>query len=160
MPSPRTITLTLALLLPVHASAEYRELCTSAPGACVYTGPDAPRLDATVCHGSAGTHLRGAACPTGTWAYTLAYGELVDPLSNAVAAYVPLDDACANPQLCLDGPPPPDAQPYPMCCTGNTSGGDSTCVHGVGCGGTIWFCIDGVSNDDGTVTCFNQVELS
>jgi len=100
----------------------------------------------------------GSACPTGTWPYFVRYGEVVDPVTNSVVAYIPLDNACDNPGLCVDGPVPPDAQPYPMCCTGNTSGGDSTCVHGVDCGGTLWFCVDGVSNMDGTVTCFDAAE--
>ena len=100
----------------------------------------------------------GSSCPTGTWAYFLRFGEVTDPTTNSVAAYIPLDNACDNPGLCVDGPPPIGAEPYAMCCTGNTSGGDSTCVHGISCGGTLWFCYDGVSNMDGTVTCFDAAE--
>jgi len=149
------------LLAPPEADATtYRDLCTSVPEACEYTGPDAPALAAEVCHGSAGTWLRGESCPAGTWPYFVRYGEVVDPTTNWVVPYIPLDDACDSPGLCVDGPPPSDAQPYLMCCTGNTSGGDSTCVDGSQCGGTIWYCFDGVSNDDGTITCFDQLELT
>jgi len=148
----------LTLLAPAEADAA-RDLCTSNPGACVYTGPDAPVLAAEVCHSSTGTWLKGASCPTGTWTYFVRYGEVVDPLTNMIAAYIPLDNACDSPGLCVDGPPPVGAEPFPMCCTGNTSGGDSTCVSGASCGGTVWYCHDGVSNVDGTVTCFNAQEL-
>jgi hypothetical protein len=162
-PQPtKTTTLVLLAMLsltPVNADASYRELCTSSPGACEHTGPDAPALAFNVCHGSAGTWLMGEVCPTGTWPYFVKYGEVVDPLTNAVVAYIPLDYACDNPGLCVDAPPPPGAQPFPMCCNGNTSGGDSSCVSGAyGCEGTVWYCVDGVSNDDGTVTCFHAVE--
>jgi len=155
---PAALALLALLLAPVNADASYRELCSSSPRACDYTGPDAPMLAANVCHGSTGTWLMGSECPSGTWPYYVKHGEVVDPLTNLIAAYIPLDDAC--PKLCVDGPPPPDAEPYPMCCTGNTSGGDSTCVSGVhGCTGTVWYCHDGVSNQDGTVTCFNAQEF-
>lgn len=42
--------LVLALaLVSAGAEAEYRQLCTSVPSACEYTGPDAPKLDVDVC---------------------------------------------------------------------------------------------------------------
>jgi hypothetical protein len=152
-------------IVPAAADAEYRQLCSSIPTACDYTGPDAPKLDVDVCYGSAtGARLKTGACPTGTWAYHVTHGEVVDPASNEVAAYVPLDDACATPGICVDGPPPPGAQAFPICCTsaGGTSGGGESCQNwnGSDCGGTLWFCDDGVSNLDGTVSCFSGVELS
>jgi hypothetical protein len=154
-------TLALALALqPGDVVAQYRYLCTSIPSACTYTGPDAPALKENVCYGST-TGIRlmsGSSCPSGSWPYFVEYGEVVDPLTNQVAAYIPLDDACAQPGLCVAGPPPPGAQEFPMCCTGNTSGGDQTCVNGTSCGGTLWFCFDGVCNEDGTVTCFHAIE--
>jgi hypothetical protein len=160
----RTLPLLLALTLtPTAAAAEERELCLSAPSACTPAlDTTAPLLGASVCYSAAtGATLKGAsACPTGTWAYHVAYGEVSDPLTNLVAPYLPLENACNDPLRCVDGPPPPDAQEFPICCTSpnNTSGGDETCVNwdGTACGGTIWFCVDGVSNDDGTVTCFTQ----
>jgi hypothetical protein len=147
---------------PAEADAtQYRYLCTSIPAACTYTGPNAPTLGAEVCYGSAsGIVLKGTApCPSGTWAYYVDYGEIVDPVANTVAAHVPLDNACDQPGLCVDGPPPPGAQPFPMCCTGNMSGGSQTCVSGASCGGTVYYCQDGVCNADGTITCFSAVEV-
>lgn len=159
----RLTPLTLALvflLAPSDASAQYRYLCTSIPFACTYTGSDAPQLNADVCYGSAiGIRLMsGGSCPTGSWPYYVSHGEVVNPLTNQVSAYVPLDDACDHPGICVDGPPPAGAQEYPMCCTGNASGNE-TCVSGVSCGGTLYFCHDGVSNVDGTVTCFEAEEV-
>lgn len=155
----------LGLLSPhdvsaANAYATYRHLCFSVPAACTYTGPDAPELNANVCFGrKTGVRLMGtASCPSGSWPFYVSYGELVDPTTNEVAAYVPLDDACAKPGICVQGPPPPDAQEFPMCCTGNASG-EETCYHGVSCGGQLYFCWDGVSNADGTVSCFEQWEV-
>ena len=113
-------------------------------------------LRADVCYGFAGgIVLKGsAACPTGLWPYYVDYGEVVDPLTGEVAAYIPLDDACDNPELCVDGPPPNGAQEYPMCCTSDSQGKE-TCCNGASCGGTLWWCNDGVCNEDGTITCFN-----
>jgi hypothetical protein len=140
------------LLAPMDAGAQYRYLCTSIPSACTYTGPYAPGLAADVCYGSAiGIRLKGTApCPSGSWPYFVEAGEVVDPVTNAVVAYIPLDDACSQPGLCVDGPPPGGAQEYPMCCVGET------CYQGSSCGGTHWWCNDGVCNEDGTITCFDK----
>lgn len=145
----------LLFLMPDDADAQYRYLCTSVPSACTYTGPDAPMLEANVCYGSAiGIRLMsGGSCPTGSWPYYVEAGELVDPTTNEVAAYIPLDDACSRPGLCVEGPPPPGAQEDAICCNA-----DYVCTPAAGaCGaGEIgYFCHDGVSNDDGTVTCFD-----
>ncbi len=102
--------------------------------------------------------MSGGSCPDGSWPYYVEAGEVVDPITNEVAAYIPLDDACDQPGLCVEGPPPPGAQEFPMCCTGIASG-EETCVSGASCGGQLYFCIDGVSNEDGTVTCFDQIEV-
>jgi hypothetical protein len=161
------VALALVLIPAADAGAQYRELCSSAPLACKPVLDSlAPLLGADVCYSEAsGVTLKGAsACPTGTWAYFLAYGEITDPVTNTIAAYLPLENACNKPDLCLDGPPPPDAQEYPICCTspsGTSGSGDETCVNwdGSSCGGTLWFCDDGVTNNDGTVTCFSAVEV-
>jgi hypothetical protein len=144
---------TLGLVLaPTNVSAQYRYLCTSIPSACSYTGPDAPSLGADVCFGTAtGIRLKGTApCPTGSWPYYVDAGEVIDPTTNQVAAYIPLDDACSQPGLCVDGPPPGGAQEFPMCCK------DGACYDDVLCGGTLWWCVDGVCNADGTITCFEK----
>jgi hypothetical protein len=164
-PAALAVALALVLIPAADAGAQYRDLCLSVPLECVpILDSIAPPLGADVCHSAeTGITLKGAsACPTGTWAYHVAYGEVSDPLSNAVVAYLPLENACNDPQRCLAGPPPAGAQEYPICCTSpsKTSGaGDETCVPAGQdvCDGSIWFCVDGVSNDDGTVTCFSAI---
>ena len=145
--------LTLVLIaIPLTADAEYQYLCTSVPGACEYTPASVPKLLGDVCYstGSNAIHLKGAAaCPAGTEAFNVIYGEVVDPVTAEVAAYVPLDDACGA-GLCVDYVPHDGSQEYPMCCE---NGGP--CWPGVGCGGIQYWCHDGVCNEDGTVTCYN-----
>jgi hypothetical protein len=147
----------LALLTEPTAQASHRYLCTAVTDVYEYRGPDAPELHADVCYGSAtGVRLKGAsACPTGTWAYRITHGEVVDPLTLEVDPFVSLDDACDKPGICLDGSPPPDAHEFPICCV--TEGGVETCYDGVSCGGSLYFCYDGVCNDDGTVSCFAAI---
>jgi hypothetical protein len=154
--------LTAAIVsIPSSANAgEYRNLCMSASQYCMYTGPDAPLLRADVCLSSAGIlTLKGTApCPSQAWAYYVEHGEVVDPSTSVIAAYIPLDDACSHPGMCEKGPPPDGSQEYPMCCYVDGSG-SQVCVYGLNCGGTLWFCYDGVCNDDGTTTCFESEQL-
>jgi hypothetical protein len=145
--------LTLALIaVPLTADAEYRYLCTSVPGACEYTPANVPKLLADVCYNPANNAIRvkgTAPCPSGSSAFNVIYGEIVDPQTGDVAAYAPLDDACAA-GLCLDFVPHDNPQPYTICCE---NGGP--CWPGGGCGGVLYWCHDGVCNEDGTVTCFD-----
>ncbi|MFO7562277.1 MAG: hypothetical protein R6X02_06510 [Enhygromyxa sp.] len=149
-----TLALTI-LLTPADAGAKPRDLCTSVPSVCTYTGPNVPVLAAEVCYGpTTGLRLKGTApCPSGSWPYFVETGEFVDPLTNEVVAYVPLDDACSQPELCVDAPPRSDPQQLPMCCDA-----DYVCTHAVtncnGSGEILYYCEDGVSNADGTITCF------
>ncbi|EDM77436.1 hypothetical protein PPSIR1_38014 [Plesiocystis pacifica SIR-1] len=137
---------------PRPALADYRDLCDSAP-VCEYTGPDAPVLDADVCLDATGqVHLKGSVpCAAGAVPFHVRYGEVYDPIAQLVVAYTPLADACAQPGMCepmLDGPVPP-TNAEAICCVG------AICWPGSDCGGTLFWCEDGVSNEDGTVTCFD-----
>lgn len=142
---------------PAAMATNYRDLCGSVPSACEYTGPDAPLLAAAVCwerSTSTARLMTGGACPTGSWPYFAKHG-VVEPLTLTVAAFQPLDDACARPGLC---------QPAIMA-PSTTTGGVICCfgdvcypAEGEDCyGGELFFCFDGVSNEDGTVTCFEQL---
>ena len=140
----------------VHATT-YRDLCGSVPSACEYTGPDAPVLAAVVCwerSTSTARLMTGASCPTGSWPYFAKYG-VVEPLTQTVTAFQPLDDACSRPGLCQPGIlAPPTTTGAVMCCFGDTcypAGGDE-CY-----GGELFYCSFGASNDDGTITCFDEV---
>lgn len=151
------LTVAVSSLSSSASASTYRNLCMSAPARCTPTGPHVPRLDADVCLSSSGTiALKGAAaCHTGAWPYHVEHGEVVDPTAGLVEAYLPLDEACSKAGLCLDGPAPDGSQEYPMCCYVDENG-QEICVPGVMCGGTLWYCYDGVSNPDGTVTCFES----
>jgi hypothetical protein len=148
---------TLALIaIPLTADAEYRDLCTSVPSACEYTPATVPKLLADVCYNPTSNAIRvkgTAPCPTGSRAFTVIYGEVVDPQTGDVSAYAPLDDACAA-GLCSGFVSHDDPQANPMCCE---NGGP--CWPGGDCCGVIYWCHDGVTNEDGTITCFNAQEL-
>ena len=155
------ITLAFVLALGLGSrdalATNYRDLCSSVPSACEYTGPNAPVLAVDVCWSratSTSTLMTGATCPTGSWPYSVKYG-LVDPLSLVVTGFVPLEDACSRPGLCSPGylAPPNTWTAAAMCCI------DGTCWPQVGlggCAGEILICFEGVSNDDGTVECFDE----
>jgi hypothetical protein len=149
--------LALALIaIPSTADAEYRQLCTSVPGACEYSPANVPKLLADVCHdpsNNAITLKGAAACQSGSRTYTVIYGEVLDSLTGEVAAYIPLDDACAAGR-CAAYVPHENPQAYGMCCQ---NGGP--CWPGNSCGGVLYWCNDGVCNDDGTVTCFEAEML-
>lgn len=153
---PFTLVLACALV-PCEASATYRYLCTSVPSACTYVPDDnVPVLNADVCFStSGGIKLKGTAnCPSGTWPYFVYHGEVVDPLTGDVDAYIPLDNACEVAGLCVEYVPHTGGSSAPMCCDE-----EYTCVPELTCGGTLWWCHDGVSEADGTVTCFHAEEL-
>jgi hypothetical protein len=144
------------LTWPVDATAS-RPLCASVPAACEYTGPDAPTFDGEVCWSrETGTHAKGTApCPSGQWPYYLDYGEVVDPITNEVAGYIPLDWACSHQGLCTPGYAPPGSGPQEqvLCCEWGV------CVPAilVPCNNDysiMVMCFDGVTNMDGTVECF------
>ncbi len=150
------------LLAPLTASAEqYRDLCSSVPGACEHTGPNAPVLDADVCWSEGGVlTLKGQApCPSDAWPYHLGHGELLDPLSQEIAAYSPLDWACDHPGLCVSGPVPPEATAQSLCCEWGV------CVPLVEAvcnspASVAVMCFNGVSNEDGSVTCYDGEPFS
>lgn len=160
----RTLSHTLGVLVfvvglaPVsdaHATT-YRDLCSSVLGECEYTGPVAPVLAANVCWSrttSNATLMTGATCPSGSWPYFVKYG-VVDPLSQIVTGFVPLNDSCSL-GVCLPAEfAPPNTTTAPICCV------DGVCwpFASPNCEGMdLSFCMDGVSNEDGTVTCFEQL---
>lgn len=97
-------------------ATQYTYLCTSVPSACEYGPPTSPALSTDVCwDGQSATLMPSTGCPSWTTAYYVTSGEVVDPRSNQIQAYIPLDDAC-DMGFCDYGPPPSTAQPGPMCC--------------------------------------------
>lgn len=144
-------------LADTDAHATNRELCSSVPGECEFSGPEAPVLAANVCwfRSTSTTKLMtGATCPTGASPYFVKYG-LVDPLSQEVSGFVPLDYVCSRPGLCQPGGfAPPTLWEEPACCYGGVCypfEGTNGCD-----GGELLLCLEGVTNEDGTITCFDD----
>lgn len=153
---PPAIVLVLGLAGSHAHATTFNDLCSSVPSACEYTGPTAPVLALNVCWSRTTTTARlmtGATCATGSWPYSVKYG-VVDPLTGIVTGFVPLDDACSRPGLCSPGYlAPPSTWSAPMCCV------DGVCwpwVGGTACAGEILACNEGVTNEDGTVECFDD----
>jgi len=151
-----TLLALVVLLLPATASAsQYRDLCASVPGACEPTGPEAPVLDTDVCWSDTGELvLKGEdSCAQGSWAYHLKYGEIVDPVEGTIVAYIPLDNACDHPGLCVSGPAPGGTEVQAICC----EWGICAPYSEVACNSASSFavmCIYGETHADGTVTCY------
>ncbi|EDM77800.1 hypothetical protein PPSIR1_38499 [Plesiocystis pacifica SIR-1] len=144
-------------LAPAAADAEYRDLCDSSK-VCEYTGPNAPLLNAAVCLDPAGqVRLKGStACPQGSVPFHARYGEVYEPTQQLVVAYIPLESACSVPEICQelpDGYTDNTSTAQNICCIG------AVCWPGSDCGGTLLWCDDGVCNEDGTVTCFEGMEI-
>jgi hypothetical protein len=144
---------TLALVaVPLTADAEYRDLCTSVPAACEYTPANVPTLLADVCYSLTSTAIRlkgTAPCPSGSKAFNVIHGEVLNAATGEVAAYAPLDDACAAGH-CAAYVAHDNPQESGICCE---NGGP--CWGNLDCDGILYWCYDGVCNEDGTVTCFD-----
>ncbi len=156
------LTLALVVALGLASSNEaqatpYRDLCSSVPSECEFTGPLTPGLAVAVCWSrstSTSRLLTGATCPSGSYPYAVKHG-VVDPLTLIVTAFVPLDDACSRPGLCESGSlAPPTTWGAVMCCIEGTCWPDDD-----SCDGELLFCSNGVTNDDGTVECFDDQDV-
>ena len=115
-------------------------------GGCVYSGPDAPTLDAKVCWDGTTARLKGlTACPTGQRTYMAKFGEVINPLTLEVAAYAPLPDACTL-MTCAEGNSinAPEIEDQPACCEGNNC---EPIAAGAICDGDMGWCVDA---DDGS----------
>jgi hypothetical protein len=149
------LPLVAGLFIHQTAHAEYRDFCSSVRSECEYTGPNAPVLAANVCWSkstSTATLMTGATCPTGSWPYFVKYG-LVDVLSHQVTAFIPLDDACSRPDVCQPGElAPPNTTTQAICCPGACWPAEAAECEGA----DIFFCNFGASNEDGTVSCFDE----
>ena len=126
---------------------------------CTWTGPDAPVLDAEVCcnieadTASCWLPNREGNCKMGSkW-----YCEHGEELASGVVCYRPYPDACEL-GYCVQTPTlPPEVQEDLLCCNPGACQGiaPADMMDCEGLGGTITWCHDGMSNVDGTVTCFD-----
>jgi hypothetical protein len=134
----------------------YRYLCTSVPAACEYAPQSAPTIAADVCWDGSAAYLKGTgSCASGSWPYHVLYGEVVDPGTNEVAAYIPLDDACDLNYCTVKPSGAGPTEPGAMCCG---SAGCTDLASGSSCGGNtvIVWCLEGeeATNQNGSWVCY------
>jgi hypothetical protein len=147
------LALIMSFMAASPAQASQRYLCTSAPAACEYAGPDAPVLAALVCWNGTVATLKGSVpCPSGSWTYWVEHGS-IDPLTGVIQAYVALDDACAHGwcTTLMPGTEPP-ADDGEVCCQPDPVTGNCT-LEVLDCTGEILWCESYSTNNDGTVDC-------
>jgi hypothetical protein len=104
-------------------ASSYQYLCTTFPSACEYAPATAPVLNEDVCYDGTTITLKGAGdCGLSEFAAFVKAGEVVDPITEEVIAYIALEDACAL-GYCIPkdlGDPP--GEPGAMCCDPGTGG--------------------------------------
>ena len=128
---------------------------------CQWTGPGVPVLDREVCcvldEDSAACGLPDATggCSFGVKRYCT-YGAITSV--GVVTCYQPFPDACRA-GFCVERPeiPPPTMESGLLCC--NSGGACFSINHkqieDCEATGTLTWCSDGVTDQDGTVICFD-----
>jgi hypothetical protein len=155
----RLIPLALALcvgLLGVQVYA-YDHLCSSVPSVCEYIDEnEAPWVNTNVCLYSNGDifYKGSGSCPSGSSPYYVGYGEIINEISGEMVAYIPVGDACEQPGICVEGPPPSGAESQLICCDAWGACFPLSQVLCTNRGDQPYICYNGVSNVDGSVTCF------
>jgi hypothetical protein len=152
-----TIITLITLFATLTTSSQPSDLCdivytdTGRPIFCEPHPDGAPRWDKAVCCNDTGcVASRSGTCSTGRKAYYCELGELL--ASGQVSCYFEV------PNYCDVFPCAPGFQTWPqaneMCCP---DGGDCWTVDDLtDCEiGDLYWCGDGVTNSDGTVTCFD-----
>ena len=115
-----------------QASGDDPELCSAVPGECEYAPASAPTLAETVCYqtGMPIVLMGVGGCAAGYSSYYVASGEVLDPQTGEIAAYIRLKDACDMGYCVPDDPNDPPGEEGPMCCdpsTGMCTNTDSIC---------------------------------
>ena len=127
---------------------------------CKWTGPDAPLLEADVCcnfdndYASCWLPSNKDKCPTRSQRYCK-HGEILS--GQGVVCYQSFPSTC-DLGHCVDGPDlPPDVQEDLLCCSPGACQEIAPALiwDCEGNGGTISWCADGMSNLDGSITCFD-----
>lgn len=104
-------------------ASTYQYLCTTAPSACDYAPATAPVLNADVCYDGTTITLMGVGgCSSSAFAAYVKTGEVIDPNTNEVAAYIALEDACDLGYCIANDPNDPPGEPGAMCCDPSTGG--------------------------------------
>ena len=115
-----------------EASSTDPALCTSIASECEYAPASAPSLDATVCYqpGMALVLEDNGSCDPGYTSYWVSAGEVLDPNTGEVTAYIRLKNACDLGYCVPDDPDDPPGEEGAMCCdpqTGNCTETDAIC---------------------------------
>jgi hypothetical protein len=122
----------------------YRNLCDSAPSACEYAPSTAPQLNADVCYqlSTKTAKIMSGSCPTGWYPYYVEAGEVIEPMTGVVQAYIALPDACALGYCLPHDPNDPGGEEGAVCC-GSTEEPEGCIQDVAGCDGEILYCFDG-----------------
>jgi hypothetical protein len=127
------------------------------PRYCQWTGPDAPILNTDVCcdidDDAAACVLPNVTgrCSIGS-PYYCKYGQVS---GAGVVCFQPFPSACAL-GLCVQAPDvPPPVQALLGCCSPGGACVEILPSQAGDCEGSFIACTDGVSNEDGTITCFD-----
>jgi hypothetical protein len=97
----------------------YQYLCMAKPGLCEYAPSTAPMLNADVCMSgiNGSVVLKGTGdCATGSYPFFVDRGEVINPQTGEVQAYISLADACAMGYCVADDPNDPPGEEGAMCC--------------------------------------------
>jgi hypothetical protein len=111
----------------------YQYLCMAKPGLCAYAPATAPQLNANVCMSTTNGSvvLKGtSSCAADAYPFYVDRGELIDPQTGEVQAYIALTDACTMGFCVANNPNDPPGEEGAMCCdpgNGACSETDSIC---------------------------------
>lgn len=137
----RAMTGTTDLCDVVNPTTEIPTICEAA----LEGAP--PTLDEDVCCVGSSCTVTSSTCQRGESLYHCQLGT-VDP-TGAVTCFFEVPDYCLV--FTCDSMVSPPALEEPICCEAGTCWpGDSDCE------GDLYWCLSGVSNVDGTVTCLDE----
>lgn len=125
---------------------------TGYPLYCSPTGPDGPLWEGEVCcDGAKCIEHEGTSCPDRMTTYQCELAEL--DAEGGVTCLFEVENYCDT-HACPTAPQgyQPQPQGNAMCCY------DGACYDTLGdeCGGILYWCDDGVTNESGTVSCFDS----
>lgn len=101
----------------------YQYLCMVKPGLCDYAPSSAPQLNADVCMSitNGSVILKGSGdCAADAYPFYVDHGEVTNPQTGEVQAYIALADACVMGYCIPDNPNDPPGEEGAMCCDPDT----------------------------------------
>ena len=153
-----TIHLLIALFTNPAPAADFQDLCdvvnpdTGVPTRCEIHPEGAPEYGKPICCDDASCYPYAGGCPDSMQAYSCELGEVL--ASDEVACYFEVPDYCDS-HPCEGPGYGANPQDFPMCCHMGICYDYFELTEGECELDDIFWCSDGVCNDDGTVTCFD-----